>query len=383
MARTVLEVAQSAALREGLLNNISSVANPTSNFEKQFSEILQVAGRSLTSEFPWVELVKTYFIQLVADKDYYSLPADFLAPVYDTYWQTSQNWPVTGPMSPQEWMTRKFGWVATGPYSNWNVTGSASTGTFRIDPIPETSGDVIAFQYISSAWTRPTNTWTELTPYTTSSYVYVNEIRAEYGSWTAVTGSWTYSSAFAVNVPSGAASIYSVGDLVQFTQGTSATIKYFQISAVADTSLTLASVGAVSTVANQAISNIYYSEPQKTMPPELTVLKAGSSATSGTLSPTMHNGYYDQVVPWTPQSYERFVADTDVVLIDDELLALGTIWRYLRSTGKPFEDKKAEYEAAVREHFSSNKGAKTLCMSTPNFIPLVSYYNIPDTGIGL
>lgn len=381
MARTVLEVAQSAALREGLLNNIASVANPTSNFERHFSEVLQVAGRALSSELPWVELVKTYFVQLVADKDYYELPADFLAPVYDTYWQTSQSWPAKGPMSPSEWMNRKFGWTATGPYTNWNITGSSTTGTFRIDPKPTSSGEVIAFQYLSSAWTRPASAWTASTVYTSSSYVYINELRSQYGGWTSVSDTWTYSTSYAVYVPSGAASIYSVGDLVKLTQGS--IVKYFQIASVSDTSLALASVGRVTTVATAAISSIYYSKPIKTMPPELTILKSNENATCGTLSPTLHNGYFDQVILWAPQSYERFVADTDVVLIDDELLALGTIWRYLRSVGKPYEEKKQEYENSVREHFTSNKGARTLCMSVQDSILLISYYNIPDSGIGL
>jgi len=274
MSLTILQVAQSAALREGLLNNISSVATPVSNFEKQFSEILQVTGRHLTHEFFWSELVKTHFVQLISDIDYYPLPADFLAPVYDTTWNTSQSWPVQGPISPQEWMTRKFGWIASTPYNRFKVNGSSTLGTFTVEPKPDSStdGQVIAFQYVSSAWCRPTSAWTASTAYTTSSYVYTNEVRAQYGGWTAVSDTWTYATAFSVAVPSGAESIYTVGDLVKLTQGSN--VKYFQIASVADTTLVLASVGNVSTVANAAITSVYFSTQTKQMPPEIRLAKS-------------------------------------------------------------------------------------------------------------
>lgn len=73
--------------------------------------------------------------------------------------------------------------------------------------------------------------------------------------WTAVTGSWTYASASTINVPSGAASIYQKGDRIKFTQ---TSVKYFVVTAVADTLLTVA-VNTDYTVANAVISSIYYS----------------------------------------------------------------------------------------------------------------------------
>jgi len=382
MALTILQIAQSAALREGLLNNISSVATPTSNFEKQFSEILQVTGRHLTHEFFWTELIKTHFITLIDGQDYYPLPADFLAPVYDTTWNTSQHWPVQGPMSPQEWMTRKFGWIASTPYNRFNVRGSSTSGTFIVEPKPDSStdGQVITFQYMSSAWCRPTSAWTASTAYTTSSYVYTNEAKIQHNGWTSVSDTWAYASASTITVPSGAASVYTVGDMVKLTQ---TTVKYFYITAVADTELTVVGTASTYTVANAVISSVYYATQNQTMPPELTVLKAGNSTTSGATSPTLNTGYSDTAVRWVVQSYERFLADTDICLLDEELLALGTVWRYLRAQGKPYEEKKAEYDAHVREHYTYNKGARTIAMSSQDTIPLINYYNIPDSGIGL
>lgn len=76
--------------------------------------------------------------------------------------------------------------------------------------------------------------------------------------WSSVSDSWSYASANTVTVPSGAASLYQVGDRVKFTQ---TTVKYFVITAVADTVLTFA-VSTDYTVANAAISAIYYSHQE-------------------------------------------------------------------------------------------------------------------------
>jgi hypothetical protein len=73
--------------------------------------------------------------------------------------------------------------------------------------------------------------------------------------WTAVTDSWTYASASTITVPSGAASIYQVGDLIRWTQ---TTVKYGTICVVADTLLTII-VNTDYVVTNAAISAISYS----------------------------------------------------------------------------------------------------------------------------
>ena len=73
--------------------------------------------------------------------------------------------------------------------------------------------------------------------------------------WTTVSDSWTYASASTINVPSGAASTYAVGDRIKFTQ---TTVKYGVIKTVADTLLTII-VNTDYALVNAAISSIYYS----------------------------------------------------------------------------------------------------------------------------
>lgn len=74
--------------------------------------------------------------------------------------------------------------------------------------------------------------------------------------WIPASGTWTYASSTTITVPSGAASIYSVGDRIKITQ---TTVKYFYIVAVADTLLTVTG-GSTYTVANATITNPYFSK---------------------------------------------------------------------------------------------------------------------------
>lgn len=77
--------------------------------------------------------------------------------------------------------------------------------------------------------------------------------------WISAEETWAYASAdaptFVITVPSGAASKYSVGMKLKLTQ---TTVKYFIITAVADTTLTVYG-GTDYTLANEAITLPYYS----------------------------------------------------------------------------------------------------------------------------
>ena len=78
------------------------------------------------------------------------------------------------------------------------------------------------------------------------------------GGWTEIPdGSWTYASSTTITVPSGAASIYAVGDQVRLKQG--GAYKYFSIITVADTLLTVTG-GTDYTVANAAITDAAFSK---------------------------------------------------------------------------------------------------------------------------
>jgi hypothetical protein len=78
-----------------------------------------------------------------------------------------------------------------------------------------------------------------------------------FDGWIPVSDSWSYASATTITVPSDATTKYAVGDKIKLVQ--SATTKYFYITAVSSTVLTVTG-GTDYTVANSAISGIYYSK---------------------------------------------------------------------------------------------------------------------------
>jgi hypothetical protein len=73
------------------------------------------------------------------------------------------------------------------------------------------------------------------------------------GGWESVADAWSYASATTINVPSGAASIYQVGDKIKLTANS--VVLYAYIVTVADTVLTV--VGNALT--NHVFSSIYFS----------------------------------------------------------------------------------------------------------------------------
>lgn len=73
--------------------------------------------------------------------------------------------------------------------------------------------------------------------------------------WISANETWTYASATTITVPSGAANKYKKGDKLKLTQTTA---KYFYVTAVADTTLTVTG-GSDYTVANATITSPYYS----------------------------------------------------------------------------------------------------------------------------
>ena len=74
--------------------------------------------------------------------------------------------------------------------------------------------------------------------------------------WTPITGTFTYASATTINVSSGAAAIYSVGDKIRYQNNDSGTWLYDYVITIADTLLTVAG----DAVPNATLTDAYYSK---------------------------------------------------------------------------------------------------------------------------
>lgn len=133
-----------------------------------------------------------------------------------------------------------------------------------------------------------------------------------FDGWVGVTDSWTYASATTVTVPSDATTKYAPGDKVKFSNGST---KYFTIQTVASTLLTF--TGGSDTVANSAISAIYYSKvdtpqtfPGPANPYKFSVYRAGalSIGAGATAKVTFETESFDTNNNFDAVTNNRYVA---------------------------------------------------------------------------
>lgn len=73
-----------------------------------------------------------------------------------------------------------------------------------------------------------------------------------------------------------------------------------------------------------------------------------------------------------------WAVDTDVGVLDEDLMTLGIKWRFMSMLGIPYYEEKQEYEDEVLRAMGDDKGKKKISMFAP-----VYQTNIPETGYGL
>lgn len=87
-------------------------------------------------------------VALAFGQEAYSFPNDFAYFIQKTMWDRSYRWQLMGPLTPQEWQVIKSGISPTGPRRRFRVVGNR----FLIDPVPNDSITLEAFEYYSNAW---------------------------------------------------------------------------------------------------------------------------------------------------------------------------------------------------------------------------------------
>lgn len=149
-------------------NNFQAAVGTTDKLIRQVGSLVYETGEMLISELDFAELQKKHIITLQSGQEAYPLPADlnYLSP--NTNWDQNEDTPMGGPLTPQEWTTIKEGIISTGPWRRFRVYGSGPN-TFKVDPVPDTTGPTISFEYSSRSWIRPPE-WVTGTAYTTGVY---------------------------------------------------------------------------------------------------------------------------------------------------------------------------------------------------------------------
>lgn len=150
----------------------SNVLTSTETTTKQLLAIANRINRNIFEAYPWPKCYATSSITLVAGQATYALPAAFSHYQYETFWNQSTRWRVLGPISEQDWaQIQGYGLLPT-IYQRFQIRGLTNT-ELLISPTPQTSGQVIIFEYIADRSVVP-KTWTTSTSFAANAYCFYN-----------------------------------------------------------------------------------------------------------------------------------------------------------------------------------------------------------------
>lgn len=149
---SLLQIIQDAADDLGI-NRPGSVIGSTDQQVRQLLSLANREGRLLAKRHPWQALKTEALVTVTSTITQGSMSTlatgfDYIIP--ETVWNRTQNRGVR-PLSAQQWQLEKSA-VVTGPYEEFRIRGNV----LLMIPAP-TSGDVVAFEYISKNWTTDSN----------------------------------------------------------------------------------------------------------------------------------------------------------------------------------------------------------------------------------
>ena len=128
----------------------STLAGNTDPDAAQFLALVQAVGEDLLQAADWSFLTtEGATITLASGQGAYVLPSDFDRLVGDTQWDRTNRWRTLGPDNPQEARWRRESVNSQiGPRRALRQVGN----TVTCWPIPTSSGDVLAYDYVSNAF---------------------------------------------------------------------------------------------------------------------------------------------------------------------------------------------------------------------------------------
>lgn len=165
MSLAVLSIVNNAfaEMRTDPLTTLLSTTDPTQLLS---TNLLYAQARYLRSLRNWPQQKKTYSFTVTSGRSKYPLPEDFHAMTFDTQWDSTQSWRLSGPMGDSAFTARLYGGF-TSPQIGFRVNGPDGNvlagvgGQFEITPTPTASTEVLAFEYYSKNTFMPPN-WTAL-----------------------------------------------------------------------------------------------------------------------------------------------------------------------------------------------------------------------------
>jgi len=398
---TILSIAQKVA-RRLMLSAPATLVGNTDNNVVLISAMMLETMESIRDEYPWPELTKAHEFVTIANLESYALPLDFNRTAMETLWNRTQRWPLIGPLTGVEWQTYKSGLIVSYPRQRFRNKGW-SNSQFFIDPTPSDTENLV-FEYVSNTTVRP-KTWVANTDYTQNTYVSYDGLILK--CTTAGTTAAVQPPAFGkdgtviwVSVPAYVANIsYYIGQYVfansKVYQCTVAGKGSTAPSVTSGTEVTgTATFEYINTPSAWVAGTVYTSQTSFTTV-STDCFMCVASGTSGDYSPKFRATLADTNIPlslttntitdgtavWTVyyNSFDTFQADTDEIILNNQMIEDGTVWRFKRERGLDYEGLKFEAEERIEFAKTQLSGSGVLTIGSRNtFPPILGVLNYPD-----
>jgi hypothetical protein len=159
MTGTIRATANDILNQVGVEVGLEPVVDPfasTDQSYRQMKYLINTAGEELAQLYPWEFLRKEATITTDGSGDY-DLPSDFLYIINQTAWDRTNDNPVTGPLSAQDWA-----YLEGRDYLNSTLYLSfrIKEDQFSLYPQPDPSGLDVRYEYICRNWVLDSNTGT-------------------------------------------------------------------------------------------------------------------------------------------------------------------------------------------------------------------------------
>ena len=145
---SVLEVVQAAFDELGLYPRPIAAVLAGDQLTQQITALYTATGQMLVKRRTWRGLLKqqTYTIG-APNTTLLALPLDYARPVNQTEWDTTNHWPLMGPMTPQQFQTLQSGIISEGPRIKFRLVNN------QIELFPAAQpGQVFVLNYVSKGW---------------------------------------------------------------------------------------------------------------------------------------------------------------------------------------------------------------------------------------
>ena len=142
----------SRAMVEVGLTPASDPVSATDDDSIQFKNLLDGAGQELVNLYEWQQLMQDFrFVTVQGESGNYDLPDDFNRFINQTGWDHTNQVPIGGPLTPQDWAYfdgRDL--VSQNIYASYRLDDDQ----LRLFPQPVQGGLDVNFEYISRYWVR-------------------------------------------------------------------------------------------------------------------------------------------------------------------------------------------------------------------------------------